>query len=282
MNTMKLSQEEIGAKIKDALEQVDVKNTDTLKKIFNLIDLTSLNTADYDEKINQMVEKVNKFPALFPEMPNVAAICIYPPFVETVKENLHAANVSIAVVSAGFPSSQTYLSVKLAESEIAANKGADELDIVLSLGRFISGDIAYCMNEISIIKQAIGEKHLKVILESGLMESPEQVYQAGMLALKAGADFIKTSTGKDKKSADPVSVYAMCLAIKDYYEETGKKSGIKPAGGISTPEDAIVYFAIIKAVLGDEWLNNELFRIGASRLSNNLLSTIYNKEVKYF
>jgi deoxyribose-phosphate aldolase len=279
---MKLSQEEIGAKIKDALEQVDVKNTDTLKKIFNLIDLTSLNTADYDEKINQMVEKVNKFPALFPEMPNVAAICIYPPFVETVKENLHAANVSIAVVSAGFPSSQTYLSVKLAESEIAANKGADELDIVLSLGRFISGDIAYCMNEISIIKQAIGEKHLKVILESGLMESPEQVYQAGMLALKAGADFIKTSTGKDKKSADPVSVYAMCLAIKDYYEETGKKSGIKPAGGISTPEDAIVYFAIIKAVLGDEWLNNELFRIGASRLSNNLLSTIYNKEVKYF
>ncbi len=279
---MKLSKQEIAAEINNALEQVDVKDMDTLKNIFNLIDLTSLNTADYDDKIIQMVEKVNKFSALFPEMPNVAAICIYPPFVETVKENLHAANLSIAAVSAGFPSSQTYLSVKLAECEIAANKGADELDIVLSLGRFISGDIAYCMNEISIIKQAIGEKHLKVILESGLMETPEQVYQAGILSLKAGADFIKTSTGKDKKSADPVSVYAMCQAIKDYYKETGKKAGIKPAGGISTPEDAIVYYAIVKAILGEEWLNNKLFRIGASRLSNNLLSRIYDKEVKYF
>lgn len=279
---MKLNQQEIGAKIKDALAQVDVKDTETLKKIFNIIDLTSLNTADYDEKISEMVEKVNKFSALFPEMPNVAAICIYPPFVETVKENLNAANVSIAAVSGGFPSSQTFLSVKLAECEIVANKGADELDIVLSLGRFINGNISYCMNEISIIKQAIGEKHLKVILESGLMETPEQVYQAGMLSLKAGADFIKTSTGKDKKSADPVSVYAMCLAIKDYYEETGKKAGLKPAGGIATPEDAIVYYAIVKAVLGDEWLNNKLFRIGASRLANNLLSKIYNKEVNYF
>ncbi|MEA1873073.1 MAG: deoxyribose-phosphate aldolase [Bacteroidota bacterium] len=279
---MKLNQQEIEAKIKIALEQVDVKDTETLKKIFNIIDLTSLNTADHDEKISKMVDKVNKFSALFPEMPNVAAICIYPPFVETVKEKLNATNVSIAAVSAGFPSSQTFLSVKLAESEIVANKGADELDIVLSLGRFISGDIAYCMNEISIIKQAIGKKHLKVILESGLMESPEQVYQAGMLSLKAGADFIKTSTGKEKKSADPVSVYAMCQAINDYHQETGKKAGLKPAGGISTPEDAIVYYAIVKDVLGDEWLNNELFRIGASRLANNLLTTIYNKKINYF
>lgn len=279
---MKLNQQEIEAKIKIALEQVDVKDTETLKKIFNIIDLTSLNTADHDEKISKMVDKVNKFSVLFPEMPNVAAICIYPPFVETVKEKLNATNVSIAAVSAGFPSSQTFLSVKLAESEIVANKGADELDIVLSLGRFISGDIAYCMNEISIIKQAIGKKHLKVILESGLMESPEQVYQAGMLSLKAGADFIKTSTGKEKKSADPVSVYAMCQAINDYHQETGKKAGLKPAGGISTPEDAIVYYAIVKDVLGDEWLNNELFRIGASRLANNLLTTIYNKKINYF
>jgi len=282
MNDMKLSQEAIDGKINDALNNVDVKDTKTLKKIFNLIDLTSLNTADHETKISEMVEKVNKFSALFPEMPNVAAICIYPPFVETVKTKLHAAKVSIAAVSAGFPSSQTFLSVKLAECEIAANKGADELDIVLSLGRFISGDISYCMNEISIIKQAIGKKHLKVILESGLMDTPEQVYQAGMLSLKAGADFIKTSTGKDKKSADPVSVYAMCQAIKDYHNETGKKAGIKPAGGISTPEDAIVYYAIVKDVLGDKWLNNKLFRIGASRLANNLLSTIYNKEVNYF
>lgn len=282
MQQLTLTKQEIEAKINQALEQVDVNDIDILKKLFNSIDLTSLNTADHDEKILSMVNKVNKFSALYPEMPNVAAICIYPPFVDIVSSNLNAENVSIAAVSGGFPSSQTFLSVKLAECEIVANKGADELDIVLSLGKFISNDFEYCSKEISIIKQAIGQKHLKVILESGLMETPEQVYQAGLLSLKAGADFIKTSTGKDKKSADPISVYAMCHAIKDYYEETGKKAGIKPAGGISTPEEAIVYYAIVKDVLGDEWLNNELFRIGASRLANNLLTAIYNKEVKYF
>lgn len=282
MQQLTLTKQEIEAKINQALEQVDVNDIDILKKLFNSIDLTSLNTADHDEKILDMVDKVNKFSALYPKMPNVAAICIYPPFVDIVSSKLNAENVSIAAVSGGFPSSQTFLSVKLAECEIVANKGADELDIVLSLGKFISNDFEYCSKEISIIKQAIGQKHLKVILESGLMETPEQVYQAGLLSLKAGADFIKTSTGKDKKSADPISVYAMCHAIKDYYEETGKKAGIKPAGGISTPEEAIVYYAIVKDVLGDEWLNNKLFRIGASRLANNLLTAIYNKEVKYF
>lgn len=276
-----LSKQSIQDNIDSAVSKIE-ENKTILKTIFSLIDLTSLNTSDNDENIIKMVNKVNDFKSNYPEMPNVAAICIYPPFVEPVKKNLNQKGISIAAVSGCFPSSQTYLSIKLAECEIAANKGADELDIVLSLGKFISGDISYCMNEISIIKQSIGDSHLKVILESGLMESPEQVYQASMLALKSGADFIKTSTGKDKKSADPISVYAMCHAIKDYYKETGKMVGIKPAGGISTPKDALTYYAIVSDVLGDKWLNNKLFRFGASRLANNLLSSIYDKEIKYF
>lgn len=282
MNEFTLDLEEIQEKIDNAVSNTDVNDKEILKKIFSLIDLTSLNTSDHDAKIISMVEKVNNFKANYQDMPNVAAICVYPPFVETVKSALSDENVSIAAVSAGFPSSQTYLSVKLAECEIAANKGADELDIVLSLGKFLFGDISYCSNEIAIIKQAIGNVHLKVILESGLMHSAEQVYQAGMLSIKAGADFIKTSTGKDKKSADPISVYAMCQAIKDHYEETEEMIGIKPAGGIATPEEAIVYYAIVKEVLGDKWLNNNYFRIGASRLANNLLSKIYDQKVSYF
>lgn len=282
MENFNLTTQEIENNIKTAVEKVDIKDKETLKTIFSLIDLTSLNTSDHDAKIISMVEKVNGFKDKYQDMPNVAAICVYPPFVETVKTALNVENVSIASVSGGFPSSQTYLSVKLAECEIAANKGADELDIVLSLGKFLFGDIAYCSNEIAIIKQAIGNVHLKVILESGLMETPEEVYQASMLAIKAGADFIKTSTGKDKKSADPVSVYTMCQAIKNHYEETGKMIGIKPAGGISTPEDAIIYYAIVKDVLGDKWLNNQYFRIGASRLANHLLSSIYESEISYF
>ena len=282
MNEFTLSTAEIQEKIDAAVNKTDINDKETLKQIFSFIDLTSLNTSDHDGKIISMVEKVNTFNEKYPDMPNVAAICVYPPFVETVKSTLNVNNVSLAAVSGSFPSSQTYLSVKLAECEIAANKGADELDIVLSLGRFLFGDIAYCSNEIAIIKQAIGNVHLKVILESGLMDSPEQVYQAGMLAIKAGADFIKTSTGKDKKSADPISVYTMCQAIKDHYNETGNMVGIKPAGGISTPEDAIVYFAIVKEVLGDKWLQNKYFRIGASRLANNLLSRIYDHDINYF
>jgi deoxyribose-phosphate aldolase len=253
-----------------------------LKRIFSLIDLTSLNTQDTEEKIRTMVFKVNGIKSAYPDMPDVAAICVYPPFVKLVKETLSRDHINVAAVSGCFPSSQTYLSVKLAECEIATNKGADELDIVLSVGRFFSKDYTYCSTEISLIKEAIAPTHLKVILESGLMEDLSDVYNASMLALKSGADFIKTSTGKDKKSADPVSVYVMCKAIKDHYEDTGFKAGIKPAGGISTPDDAITYYAVVSHVLGDEWLNNNLFRIGASRLANNLLTVIEGKEVSYF
>jgi deoxyribose-phosphate aldolase len=277
-----LSSEDVQSTIDMAISKHDITDKSLLKRMFSLIDLTSLNTQDNDDHIKGMVEKVNNFPKHYPDMPDVAAICIYPPFVKLVKENVSRDNIQVAAVSAGFPSSQTYMSVKLAECEIATNKGADELDIVLSLGKFIQGDFTHCSTEISLIKQAIEPAHLKVILESGLMDKLNDVYHASMLALKSGADFIKTSTGKDKKSADPVSVYVMCQAIKNHYEETGFKAGIKPAGGISTPEDALMYYAVVHDVLGDEWLNNKLFRIGASRLANNLLTAIEGKEVAYF
>ncbi|MFO7879595.1 MAG: deoxyribose-phosphate aldolase [Bacteroidota bacterium] len=277
-----LNKEEIEKRIDKAVTQHDVTDKGLLKQIFSLIDLTSLNTQDNDAGIMTMVDKVNKFSASYPDMPDVAAICIYPPFVKLVKDNVSRENINVAAVSAGFPSSQTYMSVKLAECEIAVNKGADELDIVLSLGKYMEGDLTHCSTEISLIKQAVAPAHLKVILESGLMDNVDDVYRASMLALKSGADFIKTSTGKDKKSADPVSVYVMCQAIKDHYDESGFKAGIKPAGGISTPEDALIYYAIVNEILGKDWLFNEFFRIGASRLANNLLTAIEGKEVSYF
>jgi len=279
---IKFIKADIEKQIKTATSRFSPSDTTLLKRIFSLIDLTSLNTQDNEEKIQSMVYKVNGMKAVYPDMPDVAAICIYPPFVKTVKSNLSRKHINVAAVSGGFPSSQTYLSVKLAECEIAVNKGADELDIVLSLGKFFSEDYTHCSTEISLIKEAIAPTHLKVILESGLMDDLTDVYNASMLALKSGADFIKTSTGKDKKSADPVSVYVMCQAIKDHYKETGFKAGIKPAGGVSTPEDAITYYAVVSHVLGEEWLDNTLFRIGASRLANNLLTAIEGKEVKYF
>ncbi|MGC9331491.1 MAG: deoxyribose-phosphate aldolase [Bacteroidales bacterium] len=276
------NKQDIENQISTAKKTLSPTDKTLLKRIFSLIDLTSLNTQDNEEKIQSMVFKVNGLKSAYPDIPSVAAICIYPPFVKTVKQNLTRENINVAAVAGGFPSSQTYLSVKLAECEIAVNKGADELDIVLSLGKYFSKDYTYCSTEINLIKEAIAPSHLKVILESGLMDNLSDVYNASMLALKSGADFIKTSTGKDKKSADPVSVYVMCQAIKDHYEETGFKAGIKPAGGVSTPEDAITYYSVVSHVLGEEWLNNKLFRIGASRLANNLLTAIEGKEVSYF
>lgn len=262
--------------IKSELGQL--KTIDNLKTILNLIDLTSLNVDDTEESITNMVNKVNDFNKHY-AMNNVAAICVYPAMVSTVKKNLKE-DIRIASVAAGFPSSQTFLSVKLAECELAINKGADEIDIVISLGKFNSGDIKYCATEIRMIKQVLGDSHLKVILESGLIENLQDVYTASVLSLQNGADFIKTSTGKTKTSATPQAAYTMCLAIKDYYNETGVMAGLKPAGGISTSEDALVYFSIVKQVLGLEWLNNNLFRFGASSLANNVLNDIQKMEGK--
>jgi deoxyribose-phosphate aldolase len=255
-------------------------DSNSLKTIFSLIDLTSLKSTDNADNITKMVEKVNRFKTHFPEMPQVAAICIYPSMVETVKSTLRVDKVQIAAVSAGFPSSQTFISVKAAETELAVAKGANEIDIVISLGRFLAGDYDYVANEIRIIKESMPGAHLKVILESGLIPELDQVFKASVLSIEAGADFIKTSTGKEEPAATLEAIYVMCHAIKQHYEKTGKMIGLKPAGGIATSSDAIAYYAVVKSILGSAWLNNQYFRIGASRLANDLIQTIEKMEQK--
>lgn len=255
---------------------------ETLKKIFNLIDLTSLNTEDNTENIKSMALKVNDFNNHFSDMPNVAAICVYPNMVSCVKENLTISDFNLAAVGGGFPSSQTFLNIKVEECKQAIAAGATEIDIVLSVGKFFEEDYEYCFKEIKEIKSAIGDNHLKVILESGALNTYEEIWKASILSMEAGADFIKTSTGKQSPAATTDAMYVMTKAIKAFYNATGKKVGVKPAGGIATKEDAMAYYAIVKENLGNDWLNNELFRIGASRLANNLLTEIYGEEVKYF
>jgi deoxyribose-phosphate aldolase len=261
---------------------------DMLKKLFNLIDLTSLNSSDNNEKITELTKKVSNFDEHFPKLLNVAAICVYPNFIETVKTNLKCDSVKIASVGGSFPSSQTFLAVKTAECDLCAKKGADEIDIVLPIGKFLSERYDDVVKEISLIKSTIGDTKLKVILETGELKNLNNIYDASILSMQAGADFIKTSTGKTPVSATPEAVYTMCLAIKEYHTNTGKKVGIKPSGGIAEKNDAIFYYLIIKKVLGKEWLNNKQFRLGASRLANNLLNEMYsickntNEKINYF
>ncbi len=260
-----------------------IHNTGENKKMaLSLIDLTTLNSTDTSERVKAFTEKVNQFPETFPGLENVAAICVYPNMVETVEETLQLPEVNIASVSGGFPSSMTFTKVKVEETKQALKAGADEIDIVLALSHFLAGDYQEAHNEIAAIKAAMGDAHLKVILETGALETPENIWKASLLAMNAGADFIKTSTGKMTPAVTPEAAYVMCLAIAFHHERTGQRIGFKPAGGISTAEDALIYISIVKEVLGDEWLNPQLFRIGASRLANNLLSDISGKEVKYF
>ena len=250
------------------------KSVDNLKLIFSLIDLTSLNTDDTSTVIKNMCLKINDFPYRFPDIPNVGAICVYPSLVHAVRENLKIQSVQIASVAAGFPSSQTFLAVKEMECRMAVEAGANEIDIVLSVGKYLENDLDAVSREISRIKEVISPARLKVILESGLITEPSDIYKASMASLRAGADFIKTSTGKIQPAASPEAVFVMCHAIKDHYKETGIKGGIKPAGGIGTAEQALDYAGIVCSILGKEWLAPAYFRIGASRLSNQVLSEI--------
>ena len=256
--------------------------TELLKTLFSLIDLTTLNTNDNTEKAQKFCQNVNSFSEAFKGMNNVAAICVYPPLVKEIRSRLAVDHVQIAAVGAGFPSSQTFLSVKLAECKLLVEKGADEIDIVISVGRFLAGEHDRVFDEILLIKQTIGETHLKVILETGLLETAENIRLASLIAMEAGADFIKTSTGKLSPAATPEAVYVMLKAISDYHSQTGRKVGIKPAGGIATVEDALSYHALVKEIMGDEWVSPNLFRLGASRLANNLLSAIEGCKVSHF
>jgi deoxyribose-phosphate aldolase len=248
-----------------------------LKKIFSLIDLTTLSERDNIENITQLCEKVNTLADSYPSMPSVAAICIYPEMVQVVKEHLVNPLVNIASVGGGFPASQTFTNIKVMEVEQAIGQGADEIDIVMPVGKFLMEDYEYVEYELQIIKERIRDVHMKVILETGSLQDYSLIRKASFLAIGAGADFIKTSTGKISVGATPEAMVIMCRAISEYYNKTGKKIGIKPAGGISDAETAILYYAIVKEILGEDWLNSERFRIGASRLANNLLAHIFDQ-----
>ncbi len=258
-------------------------NTPEVKKLlFNCIDLTTLKTEDSEESVLKFTERVNEFDNEHPDLKNVAAICVYPNFAKIVSQSLEVESVNVACVSGGFPSSQTFTEVKVAETALALADGATEIDIVIPVGKFLSGDYEGMCDEIEEIKSICGDHHLKVILETGALKSVDNIWKASILAMYSGADFIKTSTGKQEPAATPEAAYVMCQAIKAYHEKTGRKVGFKPAGGINSVGDALVYYTIVKEVLGKEWLNNTLFRIGTSRLANLLLSDIVGEEVKFF
>ncbi|MCD8260859.1 MAG: deoxyribose-phosphate aldolase [Bacteroides sp.] len=278
------SDKEVKEKVAQLIEtKVVENNTPEVKKLlFNCIDLTTLNSTDSVESVIAFTEKVNQFEAEFPDLKNVAAICVYPNFAKTVYDTLEVENVNIACVSAGFPSSQTFIEIKVAETNLAILDGADEIDIVISIGTFLSGDYETLCEEIQEIKAVCKEKHLKVILETGALETAANIKKASILSIYSGADFIKTSTGKMQSAATPEAAWVMCQTIKEYYDETGIKIGFKPAGGINTVQDALVYYTIVKEILGEEWLHNELFRLGTSRLANLLLSDIKGEELKFF
>lgn len=279
-----LDDAEIAAQVARIIaEKVPANNTPEVKKfLFNCIDLTTLKSEDSDESVMKFTQKVNKFDEEFPDLKNVAAICVYPNFAEVVKDTLEVEDVKIACVSAGFPSSQTFIEVKVAETAMAIHSGADEIDIVISVGKFLTGDYEGMCDEIEELKAVCGDKHLKVILETGALGNASNIKKASILSMYSGADFIKTSTGKENPAATPEAAYVMCEAIKEYYMVTGRKVGFKPAGGINTVHDALVYYTIVKEILGEEWLTNELFRLGTSRLANLLLSEIVGQETKFF
>lgn len=249
-------------------------NKTVYKKLYSCIDLTTLNTTDTREDIWKFTEKVNDFEGSYPDIDNVAAICVYPNFAETVKEALTAKNVKIACVSGGFPSSQTFIEVKIAETALAVSNGAEEIDIVLNLGLFLDENYEELSEEIEEIKHACRDAELKIILETGALKTASNIMKASVLAIYSGADFLKTSTGKVYEGATLDAAYVMCTAIKKYFEKTGTKIGFKASGGISTTEEAVKYYTIVNEVLGEEWCNNNLFRIGASRLAANLLNNI--------
>ena len=279
-----LSDDEVKAKTAQIIEKyVAENNTLEVKKfLFNCIDLTTLKTEDSEESVLKFTERVNDFEDKYPDLKNVAAICVYPCFAKIVSQSLEVEDVNIACVSAGFPSSQTFTEVKVAETALALADGATEIDIVISVGKFLSGDYEGMCDEIEEIKTICGERHLKTILETGTLKTAENIMKASILSMYSGADFIKTSTGKQEPAATPEAAYVMCRAIKAYYEQTGRKVGFKPAGGINCVNDALVYYTIVKEVLGEEWMGNHLFRLGTSRLANLLLSEIVGENVKFF
>ena len=279
-----LNDEEIAEKVRKIIaEKVPENDRVEVKKfLMGSVELTTLKTTDSDESVLAFTEKVNQFEEAYPELPHVATICVYPCFAKIVSESLEVEGVEIACVSGSFPSSQARIEVKIAETALAVQDGATEIDIVMPVGKFLSGDYESVCDDISELKQACGDAPMKVILETGDLKTASNIKKASILSMYAGADYIKTSTGKEKISATPEAAYVMCQAIKEYYDETGIQIGFKPAGGLNTVSDALIYYTIVKEVLGEKWLTNKWLRLGTSRLANLLLSEIIGKETKFF
>ena len=264
-------------------EKVHENDTTEVKKfLMGSVELTTLKTTDSEDSVLAFTEKVNKFDETYPDLPHVATICVYPCFAKTVSESLEVDGVEIACVSGSFPSSQALIEVKVAETALAIKDGATEIDIVMPVGKFLSGDYEGVADEIEELKEVCGEHKMKVILETGCLKTAENIKKASLLAMYAGADYIKTSTGKLEPAATPEAAYVMCQAIKEYYDETGIQIGFKPAGGLNSVMDALIYYTIVKEVLGEKWLTNQWLRLGTSRLANLLLSEVTGEETKFF
>ena len=279
-----ISDEEVKAAVKKIIaEKVPANDTPEVKKfLMGSVELTTLKTTDSEESVMAFTERVNDFDEQYPDLPHVATICVYPCFAKTVAETLEVDGVEIACVSGSFPSSQALIEVKVAETALAIKDGATEIDIVMSVGKFLSGNYEEVADEIAELKAVCGEKKMKVILETGCLKTAANIKKASILSMYAGADYIKTSTGKLEPAATPEAAYVMCQAIKEYYEKTGIQIGFKPAGGLNTPMDAVIMYTIVKEVLGEKWLTNQWFRMGTSRLANLLLSEVTGVDTKFF
>ena len=257
-------------------------NLEVKKFLMGSVELTTLKTTDSEDSVLAFTERVNQFDEQYPELPHVATICVYPCFAKTVIDTLEVDGVEIACVSGSFPSSQALIEVKVAETALALKDGATEIDIVMPVGKFLSGNYEEVADEISELKNVCGEKKMKVILETGFLKTAANIKKSSILSMYAGADYIKTSTGKLEPAATPEAAYVMCQAIKEYYDKTGIQIGFKPAGGLNTVMDAITMYTIVKEVLGEKWLTNQWFRMGTSRLANLLLSEVVGHETKFF
>ena len=279
-----LSDEEVREAVRKIIaEKVPQNDTLEVKKfLMGSVELTTLKTTDSEESVMAFTERVNKFDEQYPDLPHVATICVYPCFAKTVAETLEVDGVEIACVSGSFPSSQALIEVKVAETALAVKDGATEIDIVMSVGKFLSGNYEEVADEIAELKSVCGEKKMKVILETGCLKTASNIKKASILSMYAGADYIKTSTGKLEPAATPEAAYVMCQAIKEYYDKTGIQIGFKPAGGLNTVMDAVTMYTIVKEVLGEQWLTNQWFRMGTSRLANLLLSEVTGVDTKFF
>ena len=279
-----ITDEEVKEAVKKLIaEKVPENDTPEVKKfLMGSVELTTLKTTDSETSVMAFTEKVNQFEEAYPTLPHVATICVYPKFAKTVSETLEVEGVEVACVSGSFPSSQSLIEVKTIETQLAIKDGATEIDIVMPVGSFLEGDYETVVDEIQQQKEACGEHDMKVILETGCLKTAKNIKIASILSMYAGADYIKTSTGKLEPAATPEAAYVMCQAIKEYYDQTGIMIGFKPAGGLNSVMDALIYYTITKEILGEQWLTNKLFRMGTSRLANLLLSEVIGEEVKFF